>query len=566
VLALVPVLGALLLGSGALATALLAADEEGALDLVPGNAQVLVDVRVGDILKTDLGKQALENLKAGPKNPLEELTKATGLELTDLEQVTFAGVDMDKKDGWAIVRFNKAVDKKKLYSHPKITRKEATHEGKAYDQIVVDKETLGVYWVNDKMAVVGNEEPVKKCMTMLASKRPTGPMDEALKRAREKHSIVIGVVPPPEAKKRPPRPGKPPGGTDPGEVLKDLDIATIVIDYDNHTKVEAVGRMATDTAAEKLKDAIDKGLDKVKQQLEGLRAFAPLMLPKSPAITPQRIDSVFKVAKEVLASVKVSQADTVVTVRASINVKALAEAVGPIVEEAIKNMDKSGTRPIRPGGDTALPGRLPFGASQATHVNNLKQITLAMINYADANGGKLPPAVICDAAGKPLYSWRVELLPYLEQQELYKQFHKDEPWDSEANEKVLAKMPSTFALPGSPAGETKTCYQVFVGPDTPYPGDGHKGLRFPAGFPDGTSNTILVAEADKLVEWTKPDDMRLKAGVTVKSLLGHRVDSKKFYVALADGSTKALPLTISEETLKNAVNPADGQPLGSDWP
>src|SRR5262249_21734482 len=64
--------------------------------------------------------------------------------------------------------------------------------------------------------------------------------------------------------------------------------------------------------------------------------------------------------------------------------------------------------------------------------NNLKQIALAMHSYHDTMG-RFPPAIVRDKEGKPLYSWRVLLLPYLEQQNLYNQFKLDEPWDSEHN-------------------------------------------------------------------------------------------------------------------------------------
>src|SRR5262249_46508298 len=65
-------------------------------------------------------------------------------------------------------------------------------------------------------------------------------------------------------------------------------------------------------------------------------------------------------------------------------------------------------------------------------INNLKEIALAMHNRHDTYGF-LPASAIYSKNGKPLLSWRVELLPFLDQQELYRQFHLDEPWDSEHN-------------------------------------------------------------------------------------------------------------------------------------
>jgi hypothetical protein len=75
--------------------------------------------------------------------------------------------------------------------------------------------------------------------------------------------------------------------------------------------------------------------------------------------------------------------------------------------------------------------------------NNLKQLALAMHNYHDVNG-RFPPAASRGADDKPLLSWRVMILPYLEQEALYKEFNMDEPWDSEQNKKLLAKMPDIY--------------------------------------------------------------------------------------------------------------------------
>src|SRR6185437_3736578 len=116
----------------------------------------------------------------------------------------------------------------------------------------------------------------------------------------------------------------------------------------------------------------------------------------------------------------------------------------------------------------------------------------AMHIFSDKNGNRLPPHAIYDKNGKPLLSWRVMILPYLEQQDLYKQFHLNEAWDSEHNKKLLAKMPKTYAS----ARDEKTLkdhttyYQGFVGKGAFF--EGKQGLRFPQEFPDGTSNTLMI--------------------------------------------------------------------------
>src|SRR5690348_6194553 len=79
--------------------------------------------------------------------------------------------------------------------------------------------------------------------------------------------------------------------------------------------------------------------------------------------------------------------------------------------------------------------------------NNLKQVALALMDYQAAYR-KFPPAVVRDKAGRPLYSWRVLVLPFLEQQRLYEQFHLDEPWDSEHNKQFLKETPSGYSTMG----------------------------------------------------------------------------------------------------------------------
>src|SRR6185295_10166602 len=137
-----------------------------------------------------------------------------------------------------------------------------------------------------------------------------------------------------------------------------------------------------------------------------------------------------------------------------------------------------------------------------------KQIMLAMHNYHDIHK-RFPAQAIYDKSGKlPLLSWRVLILPFVEENGLYKEFHLDEPWDSEHNKKLIEKMPAIFNSPGADLPPGKTCYVVPRGKNTLFEGD--KGMR-DRDIVDGTSKTIMLVEvgADKAVTWTKPDDMEV---------------------------------------------------------
>ena len=89
-------------------------------------------------------------------------------------------------------------------------------------------------------------------------------------------------------------------------------------------------------------------------------------------------------------------------------------------------------------------------ARRAQCTNNLKQIGLALFNYEDIQG-RLPAAAIADKDGRPLLSWRVAILPYLECSSLYSKFHLDEPWDSPSNLALLESMPLVYACPSDKA-------------------------------------------------------------------------------------------------------------------
>ncbi len=192
-------------------------------------------------------------------------------------------------------------------------------------------------------------------------------------------------------------------------------------------------------------------------------------------------------------------------------------------------------------------------ARRAQSMNNMKQIVLAMLNYESANG-RLPPAYIAnEKTGKPLLSWRVAILPYLEQQALYQEFHLDEPWDSEHNKKLAEKVVAVYRSPVSNAKPGMTNYLTVRGKDTAFPGK--EGVKM-SQITDGTSNTIALVEANdsKAVPWTKPDDFKYdEKNPGLGGLFPHG-----FNAAMCDGSVHFINSTIDADTLRNLFNIHDG--------
>lgn len=201
------------------------------------------------------------------------------------------------------------------------------------------------------------------------------------------------------------------------------------------------------------------------------------------------------------------------------------------------------------------------GAARTSEQNNLKQIALAMHNYESAYR-HMPSAVFSKDGKKALLSWRVALLPYLEQEKLYREFKLDEPWDSEHNKKLLAKMPDVFKDPAAPPakGPGMTHYQIFVG--------GGAGFKLqPQGcrifdITDGTSNTIMIVTTTEPAPWTKPGDLPFSLGKALPKL---GLGGKPASIAMFDGSVKTINKDSSERTIKSAITAAGGELLPEGW-
>ncbi len=204
--------------------------------------------------------------------------------------------------------------------------------------------------------------------------------------------------------------------------------------------------------------------------------------------------------------------------------------------------------------------------------NNLKQIMLAVHNYHE-DYGWFPPAFVADENGRPMHSWRVLLLPYIDELIFYDDYRFDEPWDSEANRKLLLGTPQVYACPShgnSMDGDGVTSYVAVVGPRSAFPDDRGRTLEQ---FPDETSTTVMVIETDSdSIPWTEPRDIELSAavrllGATDADAIGTHQHKEFFFeyqpvrhVTLVDGRVGSAPAGLDAELARQLLTVDDGNP------
>lgn len=199
---------------------------------------------------------------------------------------------------------------------------------------------------------------------------------------------------------------------------------------------------------------------------------------------------------------------------------------------------------------------------------NLKQIGLGLQIYADIYGC-FPPAYIADADGKPMHSWRVLILPYIEQKPVYDLYDFSEPWDGPRNRLLAKQIPPCFQCPSDPPlpGTANTSYVAITGAETIWAGDSAAGFD---DISDSTSNTLAVVEiASSGINWMEPRDLPFTAlNLGVNPPQGAGVSSAHpgdAHAVFCDGHTTWLQSTTSVETLKALATKSGGEAIDREY-
>jgi hypothetical protein len=207
-------------------------------------------------------------------------------------------------------------------------------------------------------------------------------------------------------------------------------------------------------------------------------------------------------------------------------------------------------------------------ARRASCSGHLSQLALALHNYCDVYG-VLPPAHVDDEHGRPMHSWRVLILPFIDENPLYAQYDFSEPWDGPGNIKLLSQMPDIFSCLTRNAvakAPTMTSYVVVSGPETMFPGP--QAIRLDQ-VTDGLSNTLMLVEVSNTqIPWTKPQDLDLGTMSLQINDETHPAISSKHpggaNVIRGDRRYQFLRDSVTASQLKSLLTRCGGEPVPHD--
>jgi prepilin-type processing-associated H-X9-DG protein len=488
---------------------------------VPARSLALLSVRLGDLWVTPLGTTIQGKVGKEFTEKVKEIETKTGMSAKDVERATVVFKNPPDAPPLLFLAMRKAFDRKKLFAFTVPGGKEEKYGD---ETIVANPQGEAGYVLSDKALVLGPRSDIEAIIDA-GKDAPAGGLVPALALAAKKHALVVGINPEslsPVENELPPQAAafKP---------LFKATSATIAIDVGE--KIAARLRVAfpgADEAAEGVK-ALEAGRKLGQELLE--RGIKETGTDKSMA----GFRSILSLAQKALKASTLERDGAAVVGRADEKIDQVE--IGTAAVAAVMHLRQS--------------------ASRLQSANNLKQLALALLNYHDTNGA-YPANAIYDKDGKALLSWRVVILPFVEQNNLYSQFNLEEAWDSPRNKRLLARMPAVFKASTSKTKHPNgTFYQGFHGKGAFF--EGKTGINI-ASITDGTSNTIAVVEAANDVPWTKPEDLPFVPGKPLPKL-GGVFPGQGFNAAFADGSVRFIRSTFKESSLVKMITRNGGEVL-----
>ena len=520
--------------SGAVAPSEVAPARPDMLDLVPDDADMVIILRPAELLKQLGASELMASLGFSP-----ELEKLYGIPPEKMESFAFVWRDLPRNEpiqaplppvAIGILRATEPVALASLIAKSIKNPVEIEFAGKKYTRSGVESEKGCVASLDDRTAVFCPSEPgIQRYLASMS--RPPRPhvWEEASKRVppgqfflATNHTSLFDRLNPLFG-------GNPqPAGNSLLALFQPLwnqaFAHAISLEATDGIKIHMVAVSTNDQQAERVTETLQAGLTLGRNALEQFKRQARTR-PDSALVNWVTVLS--PLVDPLLPQARIKRQGNITSLNAATDVTLsdVARAIQPLIVSAQSTREKM------------------------MNLNNLRQLGLAMHNHADAlghrpdtNGPSFPPATLLGPDGKTVHSWRVAVLPFLDEQDLYNQYRFDEPWDSEHNKTLIDKMPAVFRHPASDQPPGSTSYLVPHGAGTLFPA-GDKGSNF-AGIRDGMSNTIMIVEGkiQRPVPWTEPQDLEFEKGDTLPQITGFTPGG--FNVTFADGSARFLPSSI----------------------
>jgi hypothetical protein len=332
------------------------------------------------------------------------------------------------------------------------------------------------------------------------------------------------------------RPGPQPAASNPmlsaASILwEKSQYALVALDTKDKIKLNAMTHSSEEDNAKQISEVLYGYVALAKGALPGLKPMLMQMSGNNSAVAAKIEDML----TSFVDGVKITQKSSDVFCSVTIEPQLLELAQGPLLSGIMAAREAARNNTLR---------------------NKIRQLGLGVMTFLEAN--KRFPDTTADSPQMPAMSWRVRILPYIEQKALYDEYKKDEPWDSENNKKVLAKMPDAYRHPDQDATSINTSFFRLAGAEGLAPG-GQNPIKM-KNVSDGLSKTLLIVEAEREVPWTKPDDIEVVKGQTPE--LG-RKKSDFFMAITSDGAVHTISKKIDAESFWAIFTRAGGEIV--DW-
>lgn len=532
------------------------------LDLLPPSAFFVMQLRTGDLLKR-FGPSFLARLEQMGPDALETAEKEMGFPLPAVERATMMLHSGERPESVVVLTLNRPLDRTKVLdavlkplgfakvggeNPPPPLRQEKQVKGRTMYVLEGQFSSQAVSFLTERMFVLGDARAVEAALE--AVDRPsTSPFAVECRKLSQQNSpfllaLNMADFPPQMRREFESAPVFLP-------TLLQGHSCFVTATITNGLTVKATVVYPDAAQAGNAHKAFTDSLQMLRTMLPmGLKEIAHVMVEEPDA--PEHFYQFLKGLDADLQKVPVTTEGNLVRAefRHACDDKFLGGLIGDFV------LGLFGTRSY------ATFGSVGGGLGQEVRIRPEKAAALLKIAEAfekyRAKHGHYPPTAIYGKDGKPLLSWRVALLPYLGEEELYKQFKLDEPWYSKHNGALAKKMPQVYGItPGEHIGRTD--FRMILGPGAAY--DATTGVKV-EDLKDGPAQTLLVVENARWnsVVWTRPEGYRF-GGEWPLPRMTHGESAKGFYALFGDGTVRFVKHDVDEKTFRAMITKSGGEKL-----